>query len=72
MLMSDIQRKDIINIKNGLNLGKIIDLEVTEDGTIKFLIVSSTKMLRKINNEYKITFKEIKTIGEDVILVELS
>lgn len=72
MLMSDMQRKDIINTKTGTKLGRIVDIEVNNDGTISYLIVEPVKMLRKVSigGESKITFKQIKTIGNDVILVE--
>jgi YlmC/YmxH family sporulation protein len=73
MLMSDLQRKDIINVKDGVKLGKIVDLDVTNDGIINYLVVEPVKMLKRINygKEFKVTFKQIKTIGSDVILVEL-
>lgn len=72
MLMSDMQRKDIINASSGEKLGKIIDINVNNEGLINYLIVADTKLLKRIsNNEYKITFNDIKTIGSDVILVEL-
>lgn len=72
MLMSDMQNKDIINQTTGANLGKIIDLDVNENGTINYLIVGSLKMIKKISSsEYKVNYSSIKKIGTDVILVEL-
>ena len=70
MLMSDMQSKDIINTKTGARLGRIVDINVNSDGIINYLVVSSTKMIRK-TGDYKITFKDIRTIGSDVILVDL-
>lgn len=70
MLMSDMQSKDIINTRTGAKLGRIVDINVSPDGMINYLVVSSTKMMRK-TGDYKITFKDIKTIGSDVILVDL-
>ena len=73
MLMSDLQQKDIINTLNGSRLGKIIDIEVSNDGVITNLIIGEVKMMRRFNNgEYKVSFKQIKRIGTDVILVELN
>lgn len=70
--MSDMQNKDIINQTTGANLGKIIDLDVNENGTINYLIVGSLKMIKKISSsEYKVNYSSIKKIGTDVILVEL-
>lgn len=70
--MSDMQNKDIINQTTGANLGKIIDLDVNENGTINYLIVGSLKMIKKISSsEYKVNYSSIKKIGTDVILVEI-
>lgn len=72
MLMSDMQNKDIINQSTGANLGKIIDLDVNENGTINYLVVGSLKMIKKLSSsEYKVNYSSIKKIGTDVILVEL-
>lgn len=72
MLMSDLQGKDIINITNGSKIGRIIDIEVSSEGIINYLIIGEVKMMRRIGaGEYKITFKQIRTIGSDVILVEV-
>lgn len=68
--MSDLQSKDIINTRTGVRLGRIVDISVSSDGMINYLVVSSTKMMRKMG-DYKITFKDIRTIGSDVILVDL-
>ena len=72
--MSDLQHKDIINIINGSRIGRIVDIEVSSDGLINYLIIGEIKMMKRFNsgNETKITFKQIKRIGSDVILVELS
>ena len=73
MLMSDLQRKDIINVISGSKIGKIIDIEINNEGLINYLIVGEVKMMRRIGGgEYKITFNQIKRIGTDVILVELT
>ena len=73
MLMSDLQRKDIINMTSGSRIGKIIDIDLNEDGLINSLIVGELKMMKRFNNssETRISFKQIKTIGSDVILVDL-
>ena len=73
MLMSDLQRKDIIYMTTGSRIGKIIDIDVNEDGLINSLIVGELKMMKRFNNssETRISFKQIKTIGSDVILVDL-
>ena len=73
MLMSDLQHKDIINVISGTKIGKIVDLEINNEGMINYLIVGELKMMRRLNSsEYKISFKQIKRIGNDVILVEIN
>ena len=73
MLMSELQRKDIVSINDEIRLGKIVDIEVNKEGKILGLIIEPIKMMRRISigSEVKITFEEIVTIGSDVILVDL-
>ena len=73
MKMSDLQDKDIINVKDGKNIGRIIDLEVTTDGNIKYLSAEPKQLFRLnvYNKEINFTFKQIVKIGKDVILVDL-
>lgn len=73
MKISELQDKDIINIKDGKNVGKIIDLEVSVDGKINYIIAEPTKFFRlnTFNKETNILFSQIVRIGKDVILVEL-
>lgn len=71
MLMSDLQNKDIINVTTGSRIGRIIDINVDNSGVINYLIVGETKVMKRFGaGEIKIYFKQIKTIGSDVILVE--
>ena len=56
MNLSDLQRKDIVNMYNGKKLGRIVD------ALFRFL---------NFKEDIEITFQQIKKIGEDVILVEL-
>lgn len=73
MRLADLQMKDIINIKDGRRLGRIIDAEIDNKGQIINIIIEPKKIFRsfKTNNEENITFNQIVKIGEDVILVEL-
>ena len=60
MTLSDLQRKDVVNMLDGKRLGRISDAEINENGNIIHFIVVT------------ITFNQIKKIGEDVILVEFT
>ncbi len=74
MRISDLQTKDVVNQNDGRNIGKIIDMDILENGTINFFIVEPKKLLKRINiynNETNIKLSEIIKIGEDVILVDL-
>ena len=75
MRLSELQRKDIINVKDGRIIGRIIDAEINEnDGSLMSLIVEKSKYIRNLfNNESDITikFEQIKKLGSDVILIEL-
>lgn len=76
MLLSDLQRKDIININNGKRVGRIIDAEIDEmNGNLKKLIIEPNRYFRSVFNEgkdLKIKYEQIKKMGEDVILIDLS
>lgn len=74
MRISDLQSKDVINQGDGRNIGRIIDMDILEDGTINYFIVEPKKIMKKLNiynSETNISMKQIVKIGEDVILVDL-
>lgn len=73
MLLSDLQSKDIINMNNGNNLGRIIDAKIDSVGKISYLVVEEKKFIRKMTRGVEITFDfdKIRKIGDDVILVDL-
>ncbi len=73
MLLSDLQAKDIINVKDGNNLGRIIDAKIDSTGKITYFVSEQRKMLRRVTRGGDVTFDfaQIRKIGEDVILVDL-
>ena len=73
MRLSDMQKKDIILLKDGKKLGKIIDAEIEiNTGVLKKLLVEkkSIKSLFTSEGDMLIAFNQIEKIGEDVILVD--
>lgn len=73
MRLSDLQQKEVVNMLDGKNLGRIIDAEINNEGQIQYFVVEQKKLLKKVfssGSEIMITFKNIKKIGSDVILVE--
>lgn len=71
MFLSELQNKDIISVKTGVNLGRIVDVEVSSEGRIISFVAEEKKFFRKVlkNSEINFTFKDIEKIGTDVILV---
>lgn len=71
MYLSELQNKDIISVKTGVNLGRIVDVEVNSSGNIISFIAEDKKLFRKVvkNSEIVFTFGDISKIGKDCILV---
>ena len=76
MKLSELEKKDIINIKDGKKIGKIVDVvfDVNNGYMIKFIIESSSilKNIFSSSEEFTIKFSQIKKMGEDVILIDIS
>ena len=72
MYLSDLQNKDIVNIKDGTNYGRIVDAKIDESGYVVEFIAVERRLLKKITqlSEIKFSHKDIKKIGSDVILIE--
>lgn len=73
MRLSDLQSKDIVNMNDGKKIGSIIDVSISDDGQMNGLIVEKGKFFSKLSNrdELEIKWKQVKKIGEDVILVSV-
>ena len=73
MNLSDLQNKDIVNIKDGKKIGNIVDVTIDNNGYMISFIIQKSKFninIFKGNNEEEIKWNQIKKIGEDVILVD--
>lgn len=73
MLLSELQGKDIISIYNGVNLGRIVDVEVGNDGKIISLIAEPKHLFARMFKSKETTFKfsDVEKIGTDVILIKI-
>ena len=71
MRLSDLQDKDIVNIKDGMKIGKIIDVIINEIGQIEKLVIQKNKLSFLPNNIIEVYWKQIKKFGKDVILIDL-
>ena len=71
----DFKHKEVVNISNGKWLGYVQDVCADLDtGTITHIIVPGSNKLINIfsqNNDIVIPWKNIKCIGDDLILVEI-
>lgn len=74
MRLMELQQKDIISVKTGKNLGRIIDIELNVEGFITSVVIEEKGFFRFFfhsNNEINIKVKDIVKIGDDVILVNV-
>ena len=71
----DFKHKEVININDGKRLGFVQDVTADlESGVITSIIVpGNTKLFNMFagNNDIVIPWKNIRCIGDDVILVEI-
>lgn len=75
MRLSELQHKDVINIRDGKKIGNIIDVMIENNGTMTGLVVEKSKFLVSMftnKDEIIINWNQIEKIGEDVILVSIS
>lgn len=72
MFISELQTKDIVSMKDGTNLGRIIDAKIDDTGNISEFIAQEKRFLKKVtpNGEITFSFSSIKKIGSDVILID--
>lgn len=71
----DFKHKEVINIVDGKRLGYVQDVTANlESGIITSIIVPGNNKLFNMfsNSDIVIPWENIKCIGEDIILVEIS
>lgn len=75
MKTSELRQREVINIVDGKRLGYVTDLDIDlEKGMIKSIIIPGHSKIFSLfskSGDYVIPWEQIKTIGSDVILVEL-
>jgi len=70
MRLSELQQKEIVNIKDGKRVGVIIDVIVDEKGYIKNLVLEEKRGRKFTREEYSVLWSQIIKIGDDIILVD--
>ena len=76
MNFSEIRDKDVINIRDGRNLGKPIDLILNEHACVEALVVPGESrgllsFLKPSREGCAIDWHRVRRVGDDVILVEV-
>ena len=75
MKVSELQRKDIVNINDGKIVGRIIDFLINEiDWTLDGFVIERSKYIRSLFSSEEdtiIKFNQIKKLGSDVILIDI-
>lgn len=75
MRLSDLQKKDVVNVNDGSKIGNIIDIRLDDKGNMDGFIVEKNKFIISMftnTNEIEIKWGQIQKIGEDVILVSIN
>ena len=71
MHLSELQKKEIVNIASGKRMGIIIDVIVDTNGKIKSLVLEERKSKKfSSREEIQINWEHIVKIGDDIILVD--
>ena len=73
---SDLRNKEVINIRDGKRLGYICDININErTGQITSVVIPKGRGFLWFfwkNEDYIVPWTEIKTIGDDIIIVGIS
>lgn len=70
MRLSELQTKEIVNIKDGKRIGIIIDVIVEANGSISKLVLEEKRGRKFQREESEIKWSSIIKIGDDIILVD--
>lgn len=72
----NIKNKEVINIYDGKSLGFVYDIEINlKEGKIEGIVLPGQRgffnIFAKESDDFVIKWKHVKTVGEDVILVDV-
>lgn len=71
MKLSELQKKDLVDIRSGKKIGKIVDVEFDVASGIMNSFMIERKGLFFSGEDVSVEFKQIKKLGEDVILIDI-
>lgn len=72
--VSELRLRDVVNLKDGRRLGVIKDMDLdVEEGKVRAIILPGATRLLGLarGEEMAIPWERVKTLGVDVILVEV-
>ena len=74
---NELAGKELINIHDGVRLGRIVDCDllIDKNGRIEYLLIPDFKSPFKLFGDrktIKIPWKNIKNVGNDLIVVEIN
>lgn len=75
MRLSELSGKEIVDFRKAERLGVLgqTDLEFNEKtGQIQSLIIPTGKWIRKQTSEVRVPWQQIRTIGSDMIILEVT
>ncbi|MCQ4638075.1 YlmC/YmxH family sporulation protein [Anaerovorax odorimutans] len=72
----NIKNKEVINIYDGKSLGFVYDIEINlKEGKIEGIVLPGQRgffnLFGRDTEDFVIKWKNVKTVGEDVILVDV-
>ena len=70
MRLSELQLKEIEDIRDGRRIGMIVDVVVDDKGNIAKLIIEEKRGRRFAKEEYEVQWNKIIKIGDDIILID--
>ena len=70
MRLSDLQLKEVVNIRDGKRIGVIIDVYIDDKGAISKLVLEEKRGKRFSREESEIKWSQIIKIGDDIILID--
>jgi len=68
--LSELQLKEIVDIRDGRRIGMIVDVFVDEKGNIAKLVIEDKRGRRFSKEECEIMWSKIIKIGDDIILID--
>lgn len=73
LTFSDLRLKDVINLTDGKNLGRVCDITVTfPENRVQGITVTGGKGFRLTKKELFIPMCDVEKIGSDAVLVKLN